>query len=152
MFCYLSRAMTVERKSSGGGKCWVFFNLLLASGEAHNISMEENKNLLSANPDESLQAVAELPSAFNSLTILFADNAAILRVCCLLWSKHRCLLCLNLKCVDHDCFMLLYIVSTFYIYVKDKHFISDLLWTYMRFGRYKEVLSNFGGRWEMIVA
>lgn len=54
--------------------------MLLASGEAHNISTEENKNLLSANPDESLQAVAELPSAFNSLTILFANNADILRV------------------------------------------------------------------------
>lgn len=58
----------------------VCFTLFLASGEVHNILMEENKNPLSANPDASLQAVAELPTAFNSLIILFADNADILRV------------------------------------------------------------------------
>lgn len=41
--------------------------------------MEENKNLLSANSDESLQAVAEIHSAFNSLIMLFGENADILR-------------------------------------------------------------------------
>lgn len=42
--------------------------------------MEENKNLLAANSDESLQTVAEVPSAFNSLIMLLGDNADILRV------------------------------------------------------------------------
>lgn len=41
--------------------------------------MEKNKNLLSANPDESLQAVAEIPNAFNSQIMFFGNNTDILR-------------------------------------------------------------------------
>jgi len=41
--------------------------------------MEQNKNLLSVNTDESLQDAVEIPSAFNSLMMLFGDIADILR-------------------------------------------------------------------------
>lgn len=51
---------------------------LLTPGETNSVSMEENKKLLSASPDESLQALAEVPSAFNSLKMLSGANDGIL--------------------------------------------------------------------------
>lgn len=49
----------------------VYAVLLLESGEVSSTSVEESKNLDSTSPDESLQAVAEIPSDFNSLTMVF---------------------------------------------------------------------------------
>lgn len=57
---------------------WVCFTLFPASGEASSVSVEENKKLLSASPDESLEAPAEVPSAFNSLKTLSGANDDIL--------------------------------------------------------------------------
>lgn len=54
--------------------CFIF---LLASGEVSSISVEESKNLVSTNPEESLQAIEEIPSDFNSR--IFGENAGILR-------------------------------------------------------------------------
>lgn len=54
------------------------FTLFLTPGETNSVSMEENKKLLSASPDESLQALAEVPSAFNSLKMLSGAKYGIL--------------------------------------------------------------------------
>lgn len=68
----------MERKSQNKESDLILLFLVLAFEEANSILMEENKNLLSANPDESLQAVAEIHSAFNSLIMLLGENADIL--------------------------------------------------------------------------
>lgn len=57
----------------------VCFILLLVSGEVSSITVQESKNLVSTNSDESLQAVAEIPSDFNSWAMIFGTNTDILR-------------------------------------------------------------------------
>lgn len=53
--------------------------MLLLSSEVSSVLAQESKNLGSANSDEFLQVVAEIPSDFNSLTMVYGDSADIPR-------------------------------------------------------------------------